>query len=589
MTYTTSSPRRVTRIVVLGLTIALLAVLLPVEPVDAHELAPATRSAVLDDLEDHFPDELDEMLDGEFSTAATQQARTSELIAAPLPFVGLGLRGTGDEPEIHFRTLDLDGEWSDWIEVGMLDGADGPDPDTEEAAGARPVIEGESWVSDAVWAGASTHLQLRVDGADLQDLEVTFIDTAGLSETVIERASRWMRSRTTQAPAEASTLGDAPKIQTRKDWGADESWRSGTPRERTIKHAVIHHTVTKNDYTRAEAPQQVRNMYYWHTQGNGWNDLGYNFVVDRFGTIYEGRYGGIDKGIQGAHAAGWNSASFGVAVMGNYNDVDPTTAALDSAAALIAWKYAVHGLDPDPAARTRVNDYDIRTLEGHRNVRSTYIEWKSGSSFQYDCPGFNIAWRLPQLRDTIAERYAAMSFGPFVDVGTDHPFYTAISWMLHSGLSEGYEDGTFRPTWPVTRQAAAAFLYSASGSPAVTTSTTFSDVGSKHPFHDEIAWMVEAGLAEGFPDGTYRPTEDVTRQAAAAFLYRAAGEPKVTTKLSFSDVPPGHEFYDAVAWMVEKGVAKGYKDGTFRPSAPVTRQAMAAFLHNADANGALSM
>src|SRR5690606_18482327 len=101
----------------------------------------------------------------------------------------------------------------------------------------------------------------------------------------------------------------------------------------------------------------------------------------------------------------------------------------------------------------------------------------------------------------------------------------------------------------------------------------FPDVPDSHPFHDQISWLVAGGVTEGYPDGTFRPVAPVTRQAAVAFLYRMAGEPDVAGSSGFPDVPASHPFSDAVTWAADEGITGGYTDGTFRPSAPVTRQA----------------
>ena len=108
----------------------------------------------------------------------------------------------------------------------------------------------------------------------------------------------------------------------------------------------------------------------------------------------------------------------------------------------------------------------------------------------------------------------------FPDVPVDHPFHDEIAWLVAEGITTGFEDGTFRPTNPVTRQAAAAFLYRLAGGLPVTGAAGFPDVPSNHPFHDEIAWLVAEGITTGWPDNTFRPTNRVTRQAMAAFLYR---------------------------------------------------------------------
>ena len=167
----------------------------------------------------------------------------------------------------------------------------------------------------------------------------------------------------------------------------------------------------------------------------------------------------------------------------------------------------------------------------------------------------------------------------FVDVPGDHPFVTEIGWLVGEGITTGFADGTFRPTVAVTRQAAAAFLYRLAGEPPVTSEAGFADVPSGHPFHDEIAWLVAEGITTGFPDDTFRPTQPVTRQAAAAFLYRFDGEPAVGGAAGFADVPSGHPFHDEIAWMVARGITTGFPDDTFRPANAVTRQAVAAFLY----------
>ncbi len=166
----------------------------------------------------------------------------------------------------------------------------------------------------------------------------------------------------------------------------------------------------------------------------------------------------------------------------------------------------------------------------------------------------------------------------FADVGTDHPFHRDITRMAVTEAIQGYSDATFRPTVAVTRQAAAAFLWRLWGSPTVNGEAGFSDVPPDHPFHDAIAWMVDEDITSGFPDGTFRPTAPVTRQAAAAFLWRFAGEVPVSEAPQFTDVPADHEFGEAIAWMADWGISEGWSDGTFRPNQDVTRQSMAAFL-----------
>jgi endo-1,4-beta-xylanase len=157
--------------------------------------------------------------------------------------------------------------------------------------------------------------------------------------------------------------------------------------------------------------------------------------------------------------------------------------------------------------------------------------------------------------------------------------------MANDGITTGFPDGTFRPADSVTRGAMAAFLYRTAnpGSPAPPPCATqpFADVATTFAFCPHIDWLVDNGIATGFGDGTYRPGETVSRQAMAAFLYRlenGATPPPPCPVAAFSDVPSDHTFCPHIRWMAEEGIAGGFPDGTFRPTDSVTRGAMAAFI-----------
>lgn len=180
---------------------------------------------------------------------------------------------------------------------------------------------------------------------------------------------------------------------------------------------------------------------------------------------------------------------------------------------------------------------------------------------------------------------AAVAAHDFDDVAASHPFHEEISWLVDEGVAGGFGDGTFRPTDDVTRQAAAAFLYRLAGEPSGDWSSEFDDVPSSHPFHDEIAWAADQGITGGYDDGTFRPGRDVTRQAAAAFLDRAIGEPAGDWDSDFADVPASHPFHRSISFVASEFISTGFGDGTYRPAADVTRQAMAAFLARTDAAG----
>lgn len=171
----------------------------------------------------------------------------------------------------------------------------------------------------------------------------------------------------------------------------------------------------------------------------------------------------------------------------------------------------------------------------------------------------------------------------FSDVGRYHPFLDAITWMVDEGLTTGFADGTFGPGLPVTRKSMAAFLWRLNGRPNVDCPTEMPDVGPDHPFRAAICWMLAEGITTGYADGAYRPEYPLTRQTAAAFLHRMAGLPAPANgDPGFPDVPADHPFRTAVAWAVEQGITEGYSDGTFRGGATLSRQAVAAFLFRAE-------
>ena len=178
--------------------------------------------------------------------------------------------------------------------------------------------------------------------------------------------------------------------------------------------------------------------------------------------------------------------------------------------------------------------------------------------------------------------------GPqFADVVPGQVFYDEIRWLADNGYSNGTTVGDevfFYPSSPMSRQAMAAFIYRYAGAtwtPAPGTQT-FSDVGPEHPFYVAVEWMYAEGLANGYEDGTYGATRPVSRQAMAAFLHRLAGSPDVTGTTDFTDMPASHQFAEPITWLDQSGIAEGYADGSFGTLQPITRQAMAAFLFRYD-------
>jgi hypothetical protein len=217
----------------------------------------------------------------------------------------------------------------------------------------------------------------------------------------------------TKIPLRVPAATTTPPIVPRATWGADERIRRAPPSYATeIRFGVVHHTAGKNGYTRAEAAAIVKGIQLFHVQGNGWNDIGYNFLVDRFGTIYEGRYGGVDRNVIGAHAQGFNTGSVGVALLGTYGGTAPSAAAQDAIAQVLAWKLDLAHVDPTSFLNFVSGGSDryrsgipvlLNAVSGHRDTGFT------------ECPGDLLYGRLGTIAATARALGGLKIFGPVVE------------------------------------------------------------------------------------------------------------------------------------------------------------------------------
>jgi uncharacterized protein with LGFP repeats len=204
----------------------------------------------------------------------------------------------------------------------------------------------------------------------------------------------------TSATVTASTsTAPRPSIKARSAWAADESLVKEAPEYApSVKVVFVHHTAGTNDYTCAQSPSIIKAIMLYHVQTNGWNDIGYNFMVDKCGTIFEGRAGGVDKAVVGAHTLGWNTNSSGIALLGDYNTTTAPQAALSAIAKLAAWKLGLSGVDPtgkttlttsiDNGTYHPGDSHTFYNISGHRDGYAT------------ECPGAKLYAALPSIRTT---------------------------------------------------------------------------------------------------------------------------------------------------------------------------------------------
>jgi hypothetical protein len=163
----------------------------------------------------------------------------------------------------------------------------------------------------------------------------------------------------------------------------------------------------------------------------------------------------------------------------------------------------------------------------------------------------------------------------FDDVPSSNPFHGDITWLVDEGYATGYADGLYHPTAQVSRQALVAILWRMSGAPAGPFPSPFSDVSQDHPFATAIGWAYSLDVIGGYRDGTFRPGAPVSRQAFGAVLHELSGIQSYYAAMPFTDVSSSHPFAEDIWWWTASGQAKGYPDGTFRPAGAVTRQAAA--------------
>jgi hypothetical protein len=243
----------------------------------------------------------------------------------------------GSSGQVQVRVRDAAAHtWSTWTTLGPADG--GPDPGSTDAVAAGSRVS-----SEPVWAGPSDGVQARLVGA-ISDVRLELVDpgTSAADATV---------GATTIGGANAQAATGMPQIFTRAQWGADESLRlhqcpGGPSYSDTVKIGFVHHTVNSNSYSEAQVPAMIRSFYAYHVNGNGWCDIGYNFLVDRFGRLWEGRYGGMDKAVIGAHTGGFNRDSFAVSMIGDFSSLTPNAAIQQSISRLMAWRLGAYYRNP---------------------------------------------------------------------------------------------------------------------------------------------------------------------------------------------------------------------------------------------------
>jgi flagellar hook assembly protein FlgD len=242
-------------------------------------------------------------------------------------------------------------------------------------------------------------------------------------------------------------LAGSPTIISRAGWQADESIRRVAPKYApSLQFALVHHTATTNAYSCAQSASIVRGIEVYHVKANGWNDIGYNFLVDACGQVFEGRYGGIERNVVGAHSQGFNTGSVGAALIGNFQNAGPSQAQQDALVKLLAWRLDVGHVDPlslvtyNSGGNSKFaagRPVSLRAISGHRD---TYLT---------DCPG-NAAYRLlPAIANRVALTGLPKLYAPTVSgtIGGPIRFTARLNSFLPWTVTVTDAAGAVVATW----------------------------------------------------------------------------------------------------------------------------------------------
>ncbi|MDT9700709.1 peptidoglycan recognition protein [Streptomyces sp. P17] len=373
------------------------------------------------------------------------------------PFSLVGVIWDDPGTELHGRVqvrtrATATGTWSGWQDIETRNAEHGADPDTAERTSGR--VRGST---APLWVGDSDGVEVRVRADQGRDpyanplptgLRLELVDPGGAGEEPPQPATRaaappdapanTMTAETAAASAANAELapvgameipeltseqtrdelfalrgtelteeqkakpyiGPRPRIVTRRGWGANESLREKKfVYTKKVKAAFVHHTASGNGYTCSQAPSVIRGIYRYHVLSMGWRDIGYNFVVDKCGNIYEGRAGGVAKPVLGAHTLGFNTHSMGIALLGSHGSTKPSGAAVKAVARLTAWKLGLFGANP--RGKTYLKSGGGNLYAKGRNVRLNVISGHR-DGFATECPGWQMYRKLGTARTTAA-------------------------------------------------------------------------------------------------------------------------------------------------------------------------------------------
>ncbi|SEE98715.1 N-acetylmuramoyl-L-alanine amidase [Ruania alba] len=306
--------------------------------------------------------------------------------AEPFELVALTWTGNADVSlAVRVRTA---GTWSEWNVLSADDHSDG----AENSSGTQPF-----------WVGDADAVEIADPGTSLpDDLTLVLIhpqdEPATLSRQSDEGTSApaaTTMSTTSNSDSYPPMVTSQPTIGSRAWWGADESIRQNQDGVAygEVRGGFVHHTATSNDYSYSDVPAIIRSIYRYHVLTRDFYDIGYNFLIDRFGRIWQGAYGGGNRAVIAAHTKYYNSHAFGVGAIGNFQTMTPSSRVIASYRDLFAWKFDIHRIQAATITANYTNSgaEPLPAISAHRDTKAT------------TCPGDRLYSRLDTIRSGVQE------------------------------------------------------------------------------------------------------------------------------------------------------------------------------------------
>ena len=329
-------------------------------------------------------------------------------VSQPTPFSMIALTGadlTGTSARV--RAKRDDGSWGPWYDV---ENAESHATDETSTAGPRG--------TEPVFVGDTTAVQIAITRPEVPPAPPQPKPDDSLGYRPVNVAQPLGQNLTAvlitppKAPANlglplptaAITPGMPPNVISRAQWGADESMRCAPPRyDERVRAAVVHHTAGNNDYGPQDSANIVRAIYAYHTRTLGWCDIAYHSLVDKYGQVFEGRFGGMDRPVEGSHTGGFNLDTWSVAMIGTFDVTPPPPIQLRTVGRLLGWRLSLDHVDPlgTVVLRSAGGSFTHFALGSTPTLPTIFTHRDVGIT---DCPGNAAYAAMPRIRD-IAARF----------------------------------------------------------------------------------------------------------------------------------------------------------------------------------------